>query len=282
MTSGYESVDPSRAERLVRDGAVRVLDVRTPAEFTSLGHIPGALLLPVDLIPSGAATLPRDDRPLLVTCEHGVRSAHAADFLARAGFEGVLNMAGGMSQWRGPRDHSPGSLYSEAGPSSWLVECAGLLPPGGSALDVACGRGRHALLLAAARFPVRALDRDEEAIRELAAIASRLGLPVTAEVIDLEVPGVELGHEEHDLIVVFRYLHRPLFPALIRALRPGGLLLYETFTRGQAGRGRPSNPDYLLEESELPALVAPLEILRRREGEFDGGIVSAVAARKPA
>jgi rhodanese-related sulfurtransferase len=79
-----------------QDGAVSVLDVRRPA--MSLGHIPGARLLPVDLIATTPAVLRKDVRPVLVVCEHGVRSVHAARFLARAGVEPVLNLAGGMSR----------------------------------------------------------------------------------------------------------------------------------------------------------------------------------------
>src|SRR5262245_33675031 len=158
---------------LVAEGAVRVLDVRTPGEYSSLGHIPGAVLLPVDLIPVAPATLSREGAPWLVCCEHGVRSAHAAAFLARAGFTGLLNLQGGMSCWRGPRDHTGGDPFGPAGPSSWLVTNAHLLPAGGEALDVACGRGRHSLLLAAAGVRVTALDRDEGKIALLAADAAR-------------------------------------------------------------------------------------------------------------
>lgn len=207
------------------------------------------------------------------------------------------------------------------GPSSWLIENADLLPaaaptgrpkpsaaraagsagrPAGPArpraLDVACGSGRHALLLAAAGFAVDAIDRDAASIEALRAAAGNLGLALRAEVRDLEAGGADaaacLGPAAlfdaavplapaggYDLIVVFQYLHRPLFPALVRALAPGGLLLYETFTVDQAVRGHPKNPAFLLEHGELPRLVAPLEILRQREGEFDGRFVAAVAAR---
>ena len=70
-------------------------------------------------------------------------------------------------------------------------------------------------------------------------------------------------------------------PALVRALRPGGVLLCETFTKGQEPERSPSNPEFLLEPGELPELVAPLEVVRQREGEYDGRCVAAVAARKP-
>jgi len=275
-------IPPDEAQRLAGEGAVRVIDVRTPGEYRSLGHIPGAMLLPVDLVPAAAATLPLDGPPILLVCEHGMRSARAARFLAGAGFDGVLNMTGGMSAWRGPRDFEPGSPYHEAGPASWLVENASLLPRGGDVLDVACGSGRHSLLLAAAGYTVRAVDADAGRVDRLAAIAARLGLPVRAEVLDLEQGSVALGREAFDLVLVIHYLHRPLFPAILEALRPGGLLFYETFTVDQSQRGHPRNPAFLLEHGELETLARGLEIVARRDGEFEGRCVAGIVGRKPA
>lgn len=168
----------------------------------------------------------------------------------------------------------------EANASSWVRANLDLLPPGGSALDVACGAGRDARFLAASGWRVRAVDRDAVKIASLAETAATLGLDLRAEVLDLETALVDLGDAAYELIVVLRYLHRPLFPALRRALRPGGLLLYETFTVDQAARGRPTNPDFLLRHGELDELVGPLEILRERDGEVDGEMVAGVAARK--
>jgi rhodanese-related sulfurtransferase len=272
----YQSVGPDEARRLVDEQGAFVLDVRTPEEFADLGHIPGATLLPVDLVAAGPALLPTDGRPVLVCCEHGVRSRQAVSFLARAGVANVWDLAGGMCRWGGPREHAAAAI---AGPSSWLLESADLLPRGGRVLDVACGRGRHALLLAAAGFPVVAVDRRPAVIDALNHLAERLDLPLRAEVLDLETGTADLGTEAYDVVLVFRYLHRPLFPAIVRALRPGGLLLYETFTVEQARRGRPREPEFLLEPGELSTRIAPLEVLRAREGEYEGQMISAVAAR---
>jgi rhodanese-related sulfurtransferase len=281
FSDSVAGVGPEEAERHVRERRVRVLDVRTPEEYRDLGHIPGAILLPVDLIAAAPATLPFEGKPLLVCCEHGVRSAAAARFLLAAGFEGVLNLSGGLSRWRGPREFSSGDPCHPAGPSSWLVKNARMLPAGGNALDVACGAGRNALLLAAAGFQVRAVDRDERKIQSLDRTARKLGLPLSAQVIDLESATTDLGDSVYDLVLVTRYLHRPLFPALIRALRRGGLLLYETFTEEHGRRGGPPTcSDFLLETGELRRLAAPLEVLREREGEFDGGVVAGIAARR--
>jgi len=278
--AAVRDVSPLEALELVRNDSLRVLDVRTPGEFQANGHIRGADLLPVDLIASAAATLARQGAPILVACEHGVRSAHAASFLAQAGFPQVLNLLGGMSQWSGPREHTPGDPFTRLGPSSWLVENAALLPRSGRILDLACGKGRHALLLAGSGFSVHAVDADGETIRTLQATAARLGMELDAEVMDLEAVDVRLAPAAYAAILGFHYLHRPLFPLLVRALRPGGVLLYETFTSNQAERPEgPSNPDFLLQPGELEQLVQPLQVLQQREGEFHGRCLSAVAAR---
>lgn len=270
-------VSPDEARRLLAAGPVTILDVRTPQEFTRLGHLPGARLLPVDLIAAALATLPDDGTPVLVCCEHGVRSAWAADVLVTAGLTPVFDLAGGMAAWTGPRAHGAQPIHGLAG---WLLENADLLTPGMRVADVAAGRGRHALLLAAAGFAVTAIDRDAAAMARVADLAARCGWPIATAVRDLERAGVDLGESVFDAIVVTHYLHRPLMPAIVRALAPGGVLLYETFTAAQAARGKPTNPAFLLESGELPRLVAPLEVLRQREGEVEGRMVASVAARK--
>jgi SAM-dependent methyltransferase len=168
-----------------------------------------------------------------------------------------------------------------AAPAGWILDNVDLLRPGMRVLDVAAGGGRHARLFAAAGWPVTAIDRDADRMAALAAEATLKHWPLTALVRDLETGAADLGEAAWDLIVVTHYLHRPLMPAIVRALAPGGVLLYETFTTAQAARGKPTNPAFLLLPAELPRLVAPLEIVRQREGEVDGRLVASVAARMP-
>jgi rhodanese-related sulfurtransferase len=270
-------VSASEAESLLGAGALAV-DVRTASEHEEAGHIPGSVLLPLAVLASAPAVLPEDGRAVVVYCSNGVRARRAVRRMAEAGLENLHVLDRGLQEWRGPLVH--GST-PPAGPSSWLVTGTSLVPPGARTLDVACGRGRHALFLAAAGSLVRAVDRDPHRVARLNALARRLRLPLDAAVADLENGGPDLGEGEYELILVFRYLHRPLFPALVRALRPGGILLYETFTREQGVRpGGPARPGHLLDPGELTRLVAPLEVLRQREGEFDGAHVASVAARK--
>jgi SAM-dependent methyltransferase len=172
--------------------------------------------------------------------------------------------------------------HASQAPAAWLVANRALLPPAGRALDAACGRCRNAVWLARQGFETTAIDRDAGAMAVLDARARRDGLPLTAHAVDLEADGATLGERIYDVIVVIHYLHRPLFPALLAALRPGGVLVYETFTTAQAARGRPTNPAFLLVPGELPRLVAPLDILAARDGDYEGRMVSSVLAVKRA
>jgi tellurite methyltransferase len=185
---------------------------------------------------------------------------------------GVVVRMGGRAR------HRQGVVVTAA--SSWLVQHAAMLPREGRALDVACGRGRNAIWLAERGLTTRAVDRNEEAVRELNEAARTRGLALTADVRDLEHGPASLPHSAYDVIVVVHYLHRPLFPALIDALAPGGLLVYETFTRAQAARGKPTNPDFLLESGELLDLMRPLEVLASREGDYEGRMIASVIARR--
>jgi rhodanese-related sulfurtransferase len=278
LMKDFRTITHEEARGLLAAGAL-ALDVRTPGEYEGLGHIPGAWLMPVDLVASAPAVLPDDGRPIVVYCEHGVRSVAASRLLCAAGIDNILNLSGGLAVWSGPRDFGGGVLK---GPSSWLIENADLLPRGGRVLDVACGRGRHALLLASAGFSVEAIDRDPEKIAFLKTTAERLSLRLEAEVVDLETdPPPDLGSSAFDAVIVFNYLHRALMPRLRESVKPGGRIFYETFTRAQAERGHPRNPDFLLAAGELEMLLQPWTTLRRREGEFDDRFVASIVAERP-
>ena len=136
-------------------------------------------------------------------------------------------------------------------PSPWVVRFASLIAPGAPVLDVACGSGRHARLLAAAGHPVVAVDRDATALRALAGVAG-----VRTVAADLESGPWPLEGETFGGVVVTNYLHRPRLAAIVAALAPDGVLLYETFAAGNEAFGRPSNPDFLLRVDELLALAA--------------------------
>jgi SAM-dependent methyltransferase len=156
----------------------------------------------------------------------------------------------------------------------------------GPVVDVACGAGRHALALARRGTTAVGVDRDGVRLRELARRARRESLPLRLVRADLEAaPSLPWGSSRAGGLLVFRYLHRPLCAALAQSLRPGGLLLYETFTRAQRALGwGPRRDAVLLEAGELPLLFPQLEPLRFEEGTFDEPEPTALGrlvARKP-
>ena len=113
-------------------------------------------------------------------------------------------------------------------------------------LDVACGSGRHARYFAGRGHPVEAVDRSD------GSLASLSGVPgVSIRSADLEGGLWPYAGRRFAGIVVVHYLHRPLFPILLDALAPGGVLIYETFAVGNERYGRPSNPAFLLKHGEL-------------------------------
>ncbi|MGE3976327.1 MAG: dihydroneopterin aldolase [Nitrospira sp.] len=165
---------------------------------------------------------------------------------------------------------------ARADPSSaqFLVRQLHRLPKG-KVLDVASGIGRHALFLASLGYQVEAVDRDEQALAQLSAGARARRLTnISSRVLDLEQsPPQEpnLGHEAYDTILVFFYLNRPLFPYLIDALKPGGVLLYETFTVDNHVQHRhPKHREFCLAPCELLSLTSGLRILHYDEGLHEG------------
>ena len=165
---------------------------------------------------------------------------------------------------------------SEAGHADWDERHRGkaagdaepfllaMLPrmPRGVALDVAAGRGRNSL--ARAGITVVAVDYSAEATRILAATARAADLAVWPVVANLDT--FHLKDESFDAIVNINFLDRALFPNFARALRPGGVLIADTFLIDQAAIGHPRDPRFLLGHGELRALAGGLEVEEYREG----------------
>ncbi len=144
-----------------------------------------------------------------------------------------------------------------------LAEAIALLKPG-LALDIAAGTGRNSLAIGRAGFRVIAIDYSEAGLVLLSSQARREGLaiwPVAADLTEFPIP-----RNRFDLVVNVCFLERAIVPALRAALRPGGAILFDTFTVDQAAIGHPRNPDFLLGRYELRAMLEGLELVRYREG----------------
>ncbi len=166
-------------------------------------------------------------------------------------------------------------------PAPFLAENVALLS-NGPVLDVAMGAGRNALYLAGLGFTVTGVDNDPESLRVAEERARARGVTLDARLGDLE-NGYAIPAAAYQTIICFNYLYRPLFPALRAALRPGGAIVYETYTIDQARFGPPRNPDHLLCYNELLEIFRDYRCLHYHEGIYENRkAVAGIVAVKPA
>ena len=131
--------------------------------------------------------------------------------------------------------------------SRWVARFADLVPAGGRVLDVACGGGRHARSFLQRGHPVTLIDRDTSGVADL-------GGDPNVEIVEFDLEAGEpwpLAGRAFDGVVVTNYLWRPILADIVASVGPGGVLLYETFARGNEQFGHPRNPDFLLKPGEL-------------------------------
>ena len=169
-------------------------------------------------------------------------------------------------------------------PSPFVAEWVRRLTPRARharALDVAMGRGRHAVLLARAGFRTFGVDLKWDAVRDAMSAASAESVVVLGWCADLTRSPLPRGR--FDLIVVTRYLQRDLFPSLRAAVAPNGVILYETFTVVQRAHGRgPTSPDHLLEPGELARLFDGFEVAFYEEVPEPDALARIVAKKRSA
>lgn len=161
-------------------------------------------------------------------------------------------------------------------PSAWVQRWSHLVAPGGSVLDVACGHGRHLRWFAQRQHPVVGVDRSPEAIESVAGLGEML-------LADIEAGPWPFAGRGFAAVVVTNYLWRPLLPAIVAAVAPGGVLLYETFAAGNETVGKPSRPDFLLQPGELLAACQGLRVVAYEDGFLDppARFVQRIVAVRP-
>lgn len=145
--------------------------------------------------------------------------------------------------------------------SPWVQRWSALVPGGARVLDVACGSGRHVRWFAARGALVTAIDRDAPALAALRSLPD-----VELIEADIEEQPWPLAGRRFDAVVVTNYLWRALLPTIVASVAEGGVLIYETFARGNETIGRPANPDFLLAPGELLRAASGLRVIGYEDG----------------
>ncbi|MEZ5454456.1 MAG: methyltransferase domain-containing protein [Thiothrix sp.] len=269
-----------------------LIDCRSAADYQR-SHIVGATSIPAAEMPQRMHELPKTSQPLTLCGD--VASLHAAhEFLTRKGYQ-----VAAQTEWTA-------QLISELQGQGRLVAGMDSLPlwraaplierfvtdiaPAyhgvpGKGLDIGCGSGRDLVYLASHGWEMTGIDYMEAALQRAQALAATRQVSIRTECRDLETgtdPFVDYAAASFDLICVARYLHRPLFPWIKRLLKPGGIVIYQTFMQGceTTEIGRPRNPNFLLRAGELAEHFAGAEILLDEvETLADGRPVSAFICR---
>jgi SAM-dependent methyltransferase len=153
----------------------------------------------------------------------------------------------------------PEHLHADMTASAWVQRWTPLVAADSQVLDVACGHGRHMQWLQSLGHRVTGIDRSETALVS----ASRFGTTLQA---DIEQGPWPLPERQFGAVVVTNYLWRPLWPALRASVSPGGLMIYETFARGQETIGKPSRRDFLLDPGELLKAFAGWHVVAYENG----------------
>ncbi len=273
-----QPLDPGQA-RLPATG-LAVIDTRDEPAFAA-GHLPASGHIPAAQIVERRSELPPRDAALLVVGEDRSRAAAAAARIEGLGYSRVFFLdAGPAALAASLTDRSPAARLWR--PAAFLVDVlpqlvahARALPTPARALDLAAGAGRDAVFLALQGFAVEAWDHDLDALARARDLARRCGVALRATRVDLESAPLPPPDPPFDVVLCFRFLHRPLFAWIERALAPGGWLVYETFRVGQERFGRPRRAHFLLGAGELARAFPGLEVIRYEEPEPEAGPVTA-------
>lgn len=258
-------------EHNTKSPTLPLLDCRPLAVFCA-GHAAGAVCIPAAELRARMHELPDPSVPLRL-CGDDLSLAAASGFLVGKGYA-VLEQIRCDAAWEASLRAT--GRWETGNPKRRLWQPSPLVQQfvqeymprygivAGKGMDAACGAGRDAVYLALHGWHMVGIDYRQDALQRVAQLAAAQGVQVQTVLRDLEAgddPFAEWADGGLDLVCVVRYLHRPLFPYLRRLLKPGGVLLYQTFLVGAERFGSPRNPNYLLQPGELTARCAGAEIL---------------------
>lgn len=271
------NLSPSGPPRPPGDAAI-VLDVRDETAFRA-GHLPGAGHLAPAEFESRRAELPPREAHVIVAHDDPAAARAAAERLTGMGYVHVSWLKRPLAEV--PDGHAstapPARMWR---PSPFLERVLPALPRGRS-LDLACGSGRELVWMAKHGWEAHGWDRAPEALERAQDLARRTGVTVHTRAVDLERPALPFAEPAWNVVLLFRFLHRPILPWIERLLAPGGAVVYETYRVGQERFGRPRHPRFLLEPGELASAFPSCSVEIHEESMPEHGpIMARLLARK--
>ncbi len=269
------------------DSPSPILDVRSCTDFDA-GHISGAVNIALETLSERISELPPPGEPLRIFEVNPDRRAEAMETLRRSNRIHVTAITDVDRYLEGPLEMGPSTNYLWR-PHGLITRALAEMRlawgdqlEGRSAVDLACGVGRDAAALALGGLSVEGWDVLPEALQRADCLAKACGANVQTHQVDIETAGFELPPSRFDAVACFHYLHRPLMAQIERSVRPGGIVVYETFTVAQRKHvGKPRKDKHLLRPGELSSYFADWRILWNAEGISDGRWVASLIARKP-
>lgn len=148
-------------------------------------------------------------------------------------------------------------------------------------LDIGCGGGRDAIFMAKNRMNVIAIDHEQKVLKRSKALANLSGANVKFKCCDIKKQDC-LPDKQFDVITVVRFLNRESYDYIINQLKPGGVVLFQTFVEGVEAFGSPKNPNFILRKGELAEVFRDFDIIvDRMETLSDGRPIASFIAQKP-
>jgi len=273
--------------RQLTENNIAIIDLRTADNFIEM-HLKGSCSLPWGRLPQSMHELPANHIPLALL-GNITQLEEAEQFLLSKGYQIIDKIIADESFLSDKEIHD---LLERGRNSRQLWQANPLLSEiidrvedkvvGRTAIDLAAGAGRDSVYLAKRGWQVTSIDINPDSLQRCSLLSQSNQVKLTTLQRDLENSSHPLSDLSADMVLVMRYLHRPLFPAIDQLIRPGGVIIYSTFMVGCERYGSPRNPNYLLKAGELAETFSTYQtIIDEQRKLADGRPVALYAGLKP-
>jgi SAM-dependent methyltransferase len=253
---------------------LRLLDVRAADAFTAR-HVPDSVSIPAEEAIGRSYELPPRWRTLVVMSDEPEGAMQTVHELRERGWLRAMPLVDSLREWPGPWEQGPARRVLWE-PTPAVRRWAAMIPPG-PVCDLGCGAGRDSVYLALRGHEVTAVDVLPDALKMTQDLAARMGVSVCTQLLNLRRERPADGPWR--AVLMLRFLERGLFRWITEHLAPGGIFLFESFTRDQVHHGTPRRQKRTI-ESQAPLRMF-CDLLRSTEAATDDGAANAKTAGQP-